>query len=114
MTVVCVNSSMDNFEQQLDSLTAEVDEVMAEAEQLLLDFSNASNHNNSSNAMDNTVPVTSAANNEEEANSDVEEIINEIPVIELLDSTIDMGPRSKFKRNFFLFLILIQNVSPFF
>lgn len=95
---------MDTFEQQLDSLTAEVDEVMAEAEQLLLDFSNASNHNNSSNA-NNTIPVTAAANNEEETNSDVEEIINEIPVIELLDSTIDMGPRSKFKSHLCSFKI---------
>lgn len=93
MTLVFVNSSMDDssFEQQLSTLEAEVDVVLAEAEQLLSDF-NSVPHNNMSRA---------SADSNDDDNSDIEEIVQEIPVVNLLDSTMDVGHESEWFILFF-------------
>lgn len=88
-------SSIDDFEQQMNSIQAEIDAALFDTEQLYFDMTSGSiNNSNSDNTSAATVPP--AANDETEDSSDIEEIVQEIPVVDLLDSTIDINPGSKF------------------
>lgn len=97
------NDFEPSFEQQLNTLEAEMEQVLAEAEQMLLDFSGVSNDSGNANPV---VP----ADNDDENNSDVEEIVNEIPIIDLLDSTIDLGVGSEFIFNYILKVVFITKM----
>lgn len=89
------------LEHHLSDLSAEADSVLDEAHRLLLDFHPANTSNNYSatdesenqpNSMGAAMVSGNHSNSNVDEDSDIEEIVQEIPVVSLLDSTIDVGP----------------------